>query len=71
MENGFVKSEIKNNIGYVTFFHPQSNSMPGELLRSLANEIEKMASNDEARVIVLQSEGQKAFCAGASFDELI
>jgi methylglutaconyl-CoA hydratase len=71
MENGFVKSEIKNNIGYVTFFHPQSNSMPGELLRLLANEIEKMGANNEARVIVLQSEGQKAFCAGASFDELI
>jgi methylglutaconyl-CoA hydratase len=71
MENGFVKSEIKNNIAYVTFFHPQSNSMPGELLRLLANEIEKMGANDEARVIVLQSEGQKAFCAGASFDELI
>lgn len=71
MENGFVKSEIKNGIGYITFFHPQSNSLPGVLLRSLAAEIEKVGNDNEAKVIVLKSEGDKAFCAGASFDELI
>lgn len=71
MENGFVKSEIKNGIGYVTFFHPQSNSLPGVLLRALAAEIEKVGNDTEAKVIVLQSDGDKAFCAGASFDELI
>lgn len=71
MENGFVKSEIKNGIGYVTFFHPQSNSLPGALLRSLAAEIEKVGNDANAKVIVLQSDGDKAFCAGASFDELI
>ncbi len=69
--NGHVKSEIKNRIGYITFFHPQSNSMPGELLRKLASEITSMGNNAEAKVIVLKSEGEKAFCAGASFDELI
>jgi methylglutaconyl-CoA hydratase len=68
---GFVKSEIKNGIGYITFFHPQSNSMPGVLLRQLASEIEAIGKNTEAKVIVLQSEGEKAFFAGASFDELI
>jgi methylglutaconyl-CoA hydratase len=71
MENGFVKSEIKNGIGYITFFHPQSNSLPGSLLRSLAAEIEKVGNDNEAKVIVLKSDGDKAFCAGASFDELI
>ena len=68
---GFVKSEIKNGIGYITFFHPQSNSMPGYQLRALAEEITKVGKDDQAKVIVLQSEGNKAFCAGASFDELI
>jgi methylglutaconyl-CoA hydratase len=67
----FVKSEIKNGIGTVTFFHPQSNSMPGTQLRNLAIEIEKLGKDDQAKVIVLKSEGDKAFCAGASFDELI
>ncbi|MBL7910770.1 MAG: enoyl-CoA hydratase/isomerase family protein [Bacteroidia bacterium] len=67
----FVKSEIKNGIGTITFFHPQSNSMPGTQLRNLAAEIEKLGKDNAAKVIVLKSEGDKAFCAGASFDELI
>ena len=67
----FVRSEIKNGIGTITFFHPQSNSMPGTHLRNLAAEIEKLGKDDNAKVIVLKSEGDKAFCAGASFDELI
>lgn len=71
MSNGHVHSKIDNGIGTVTFFHPQSNSLPGAILRELAAAIEAMGNNSEARVIVLRSEGEKAFCAGASFDELI
>jgi methylglutaconyl-CoA hydratase len=71
MSNGHVHSKIDNGIGTVTFFHPQSNSLPGAILRELAAAIEAMGNNPEARVIVLRSEGEKAFCAGASFDELI
>lgn len=67
----FVRSEIKNGIGYITFFHPQGNSMPGQQLRNLAAEVEKLGKDANAKVIVIQSEGEKAFCAGASFDELI
>lgn len=67
----FVRSEIQNGIGTITFFHPQSNSMPGQQLRNLAAEIEKLGKDDAVKVIVLKSEGEKAFCAGASFDELI
>lgn len=69
--SGHISSEIRNGIGYITFFHPQSNSMPGELLRKLASEISIMGTNTDAKVIVLKSQGDKAFCAGASFDELI
>ena len=69
--DAYVKSEIINGIGTITFFHPQSNSMPGEQLRNLAAQIEKLGKNENAKVIVLKSEGDKAFCAGASFDELI
>ena len=68
---GYIKSEILNGIGTITFFHPQSNSMPGVLLRQLAEEITMMGKNDSAKVILLKSEGEKSFCAGASFDELI
>ncbi len=69
--DAYVKSTITEGIGTITFFHPQSNSLPGEILRKLASEIEAMGKNDNVKVIVLQSEGEKAFCAGASFDELI
>ncbi|MDQ3051152.1 MAG: enoyl-CoA hydratase/isomerase family protein [Bacteroidota bacterium] len=69
--SGTVKSSVENGIATITFFHPQSNSLPGELLRSLATEIINQGMNDEAQVIVLRSEGEKAFCAGASFDELM
>src|SRR5215212_388817 len=68
---GHIKSNTSNGIATITFFHPQSNSMPGALLRELADEISKVGKDDAAKVIVLQSEGDKAFCAGASFDELI
>ncbi len=68
---GTIKSTIENGISTITFFHPQSNSMPGVQLRNLAAEIEKLGKDDTAKVIILQSEGEKAFCAGASFDELI
>jgi len=68
---GTITSTIENGIGTITFFHPQSNSMPGAQLRNLAAEIEKLGKDVNAKVIVLQSEGEKTFCAGASFDELI
>lgn len=68
---GTITSTIANGIGTITFFHPQSNSMPGTQLRNLAAEFEKLGNDNAVKVIVLQSEGEKTFCAGASFDELI
>ena len=68
---GYVKSTISNGVGTITFFHPQSNSLPGKLLQNLAQEITRNGNDAAVKVIVLQSEGDKTFCAGASFDELI
>jgi methylglutaconyl-CoA hydratase len=67
----FVNLNIDNGIGYVTFSTSMSNSLPGRILNELASAITQLSNNIEAKVIVLQSEGDKAFCAGASFDELI
>jgi methylglutaconyl-CoA hydratase len=71
IEQGSVKTEIENGIATVEFFHPMSNSLPGKILNKLAEEIKSVGSNPEVKVILLRSEGEKAFCAGASFDELI
>lgn len=71
MSDGTVTTKVEEGIATITFFHPQSNSLPGNLLRKLAKEIEAAGKNSEAQVIILKSEGEKAFCAGASFDELV
>jgi len=71
MENGHVKVDKQSGIATISFFHPQSNSLPGALLRELGDTITRVSDDSEAVVIVLRSEGEKAFCAGASFDELI
>lgn len=67
----FVTSEIKNNIAEITFGTPKSNSLPSEILEKLAQTILDEASKKEVQIILLKSEGDKAFCAGASFDELL
>jgi methylglutaconyl-CoA hydratase len=69
--NGYVVVENHKGITAIEFFHPQSNSLPHKLLESLANEIHDAGTDVETKVIILRSGGTKAFCAGASFDELI
>lgn len=71
MSDGYVRSEIGNGIATVTFHHPKSNSLPGHVLRSMAKAIADAGKDASVRVIVLRSDGDKAFCAGASFDELL
>ena len=68
---GSVKFELHNHIGTIEFYHPQSNSLPGKLLEELSHAIHGAGNDDRVRVIILRSAGEKAFCAGASFDELV
>ena len=67
---GYVRPEFHNGITTIDFFHPQSNSLPGKLLEELAQEIHAAGNEEDVKVIILRSSGDKAFCAGASFDEL-
>ena len=70
-QNGSLYTNIKNKIAIIEFGHPASNSFPSELLARLTKELHNLSKNDEVSVIILKSEGDRAFCAGASFDELI
>jgi methylglutaconyl-CoA hydratase len=70
-QEGYVKTETQENICTITFFHPQSNSLPGAILNQLADAIRNAGNASDASVIILKSGGEKTFCAGASFDELI
>jgi methylglutaconyl-CoA hydratase len=72
IDQGFVNHSIElNGVATIEFGHPLSNSLPGKILQKLAETITELGHNDEVKVIVLRSAGEKAFCAGASFDELI
>lgn len=71
IKDGHVNSETHNGITTIEFFHPQSNSLPGKILEELTKEIHFAGTHSETKVIVLKSAGNKAFCAGASFDELL
>ena len=71
MEKGHVTSRIENQIGIIEFGHPLSNSLPGNILNKLALTITELSKDKNCKVILLKSAGDRAFCAGASFDELI
>ena len=68
---GYVRHELEHGIATIEFFHPSSNALPGAILTDLAKTINDVGLDSRVKVIILQSAGDKTFCAGASFDELI
>ncbi len=70
-DKGYVKLNVNDGIGEIEFFHPQSNSLPAYILEELANTINTAGKQDNIKVIILKSGGDRTFCAGASFDELL
>ncbi len=68
---GDISLDISNGLATIEFYHPLSNSLPGRLLARLADTIRACGENDEVILILLRSAGERAFCAGASFDELV
>ncbi|MGB3149940.1 MAG: enoyl-CoA hydratase/isomerase family protein, partial [Maribacter sp.] len=70
-KNGSLYAKTDGKVAIVEFGHPASNSFTAELLDRLTKELNKLSENDSVSVIVLKSEGDSAFCAGASFDELM
>lgn len=69
LDAGVVHAATSDGVGSIRFGHPKSNSLPRTLLGRIAETVEQLGADPEARVIVLQSEGTGPFCAGASFDE--
>lgn len=70
VKEGYVKSETHKGITTIEFFHLKSNSLPGKMLEELTQVIHSAGNDTDTKVIILRSGGEKAFCAGASFDEL-
>ncbi len=72
IDQGGVEIEVdERGVATIEFHHPLSNSLPGRVLRKMAETITVAGDDHKVKVIVLKSKGERAFCAGASFDELI
>jgi len=70
-KEGYVSHSLDHGIATIEFFHPASNSLPSTILSDLAKTINDVGIDDRVKVIVLKSGGDRVFCSGASFDELI
>lgn len=71
MAQAYVKQSLVNQIAFIEFFTPEHNAMPSPILKELAQVITNAGNDDEVKVIVLKSGGDRTFCAGASFKELV
>lgn len=71
MNQPYVKQHTHDGISTIEFYHPEHNSLPGNLLASLVEAINHAGENEEVKVVILKSGGDRTFCAGASFQELI
>lgn len=71
MSEPYVKQNNKDSIATIEFFHPAQNSLPATVLSELAEAIVHAGEDDTVSVIILKSGGDRTFCAGASFNELM
>jgi methylglutaconyl-CoA hydratase len=71
MSEAYVKHSLSEGIATIEFFHPEQNSLPGTILSKLAETITRVGDSPDVKVIILKSGGDRTFCAGASFKELI
>ena len=71
MSKSYAKQTVVNNISFIEFYHPSHNSLPGDILHNLVELIKNAGDNEDVKVIVLKSGGERTFCAGASFTELV
>ena len=61
----------QEGVAKVIFSNPPTNSMPIKLLKELASTIETLGERSDLQIIILQSSGERTFCSGADFDQLL
>lgn len=69
--SGSLYTSVQNKVAVITFGHPSGNSFPSVLLERLVQELNLVSKSPDVNVVLIKSEGDKTFCAGASFDELL
>lgn len=70
-QEAFVSYISSGPIARILFYHPRHNALPSDLLNKLVEAFDQANREEEVRVVLLQSEGERSFCAGANFDELL
>ena len=68
--NPYVNHFSENDIGVIEFGNSKGNSLPKNLLEQIDYKLKTLNSDSSVKVILLKSELSKAFCGGASFEEL-
>lgn len=71
LNQGGVTIDVQNLVATIEFYHPLSNSLPGKVLAQLAEAITTAGKREDVAVLIIRSAGDRVFCGGASFDELI
>jgi len=71
MQDSFVNLDIKDTVATITFFTPHHNALPTSILNRLEAVLYEVSDNKEVNVVILKSGGDRTFCAGASFNELM
>ena len=69
--NGELLTRNDGPVRTLTFGHPAHNSIPSPLLAEMAGALDEAGRDDSVRVVLLRSAGDRTFCAGANFDELL
>jgi methylglutaconyl-CoA hydratase len=67
----YVTFTVENNVGTIEFFHPSHNALPSNLLDKLVRVFNKADKDETIKVVVFKSGGDRTFCAGANFQELL
>ena len=70
-KSGKITTSLINGIATINFSHPKSNSLTSKMVKEFVDSINKFSGDKHAHVIVIRSEGEKAFCGGASFTEML
>jgi methylglutaconyl-CoA hydratase len=71
MDQAYVDYQLETSVAKITFAHPGHNALPSDLLEQLEQSIYRADKEKEVKVILLKSGGNRTFCAGADFDELL
>ena len=66
-----ITTTLADGVREITFSTPAHNALPAAELRDLRAAFREAGADAATRVVILRSGGERTFCAGASFDELL